>query len=328
MSGSDNALVKVVDSVPAVPDAFKPGLTKGLSYLLGGLAHYLGAWLRRPVQAVEDRTDARTLITQAVAEAAAEKLSNDPDVVAAAIANWGPADLNRQVNKMKIARAMLQEFTDPDDFDTKDEGNRTDEIPTDDFLNGFERFCSDASDEKMQLLWARLLVGEIKVPGTYSRQAMRCLYELDQDTATLFERIARKTVGGVLLATREDITTAEINKLQASGLITGGGAIYNFKLDFNEIGLAVLPGRKSALLLKCAEGRKNFPITSYPLSTAGSQLLSLLKDYDERGALIELANALPNDVVPDISLQPFDVVAGEIGLGHTEILRGNPIRSE
>jgi len=317
--GQGNPLAAVVESLPTIPAATKPGLVRGLSYLLGGLGNYLGAWLRRPVQAVEDRTDARTIITRAIALAAAEKLSSDTDVVAAAVARWGPADVNRQLNKMRIAKETLREFSEGGENDA------TGDLPppSDDFLNSYERFCADSSDENMQKLWARLLAGEIRRPGSFSRHTMRCLYELDTEIATLFQRIAMRTVGGVLLyETSEEIRTYEINKLQAAGLITGGGGIYNWTLKFDEKGFAMIKGEEYVLIAKKADGGSDFSITSYPLTQAGEELIKLLPDYSERGALVKMLDQISSEVASEIAISSFTTnKSGEIVLSSTETLR-------
>ena len=56
----------------------------------------------------------------------------------------------------------------------------------DDWLNRFYRYCEDVSSEQVQELWARILAGEIRQPGSYSMRALETLRVLSATDAGMF----------------------------------------------------------------------------------------------------------------------------------------------
>jgi len=59
----------------------------------------------------------------------------------------------------------------------------------DDWLNNFENEARSKSTEEMQALFARILAGEIKKPGSYSRRAVKILSQLPQNAARKFKHL-------------------------------------------------------------------------------------------------------------------------------------------
>ena len=62
-------------------------------------------------------------------------------------------------------------------------------IINDVWLNIFEAEARPQSTEDMQLLFGRILAGEIKQPGSYSIRTIKKLVELNQDAAVLFKKL-------------------------------------------------------------------------------------------------------------------------------------------
>ena len=60
---------------------------------------------------------------------------------------------------------------------------------SDDFLNSFEEEARQKSSEDMQLLFGRILAGEIRKPESYSIKAVKIIGELNQNAATLFKKL-------------------------------------------------------------------------------------------------------------------------------------------
>ncbi len=280
----DNVVANIVAAVPSIPATAKPGVIKALSYLLGGAGNYFGAWLRRPAQAVEDGTSARSIVTTALAQAAAERAVADPLLVDAALQQWTPGTIARQANKARIAQKMLEEL------ETSDEPFIAGEPISDDFLNSFEKFCEDASSEDMQRLWARVLAGELKRPGSFSRRALRVLYDLDSGTAKLFETAAYDVVGGIMLLAEEeqDRQLVPTLELEAAGLLTGAGGVLAYNINADDRGLAFVEGETLALVI-AAPAKHKMSLNALPLSAVGKQLLTLLPKCDQQSKLRAIA---------------------------------------
>ena len=60
--------------------------------------------------------------------------------------------------------------------------------PDHDWTARFFNHVQDVSSEEMQLLWAKVLAGEVAKPGTTSLLTLDVLRNLDQSTARLFQR--------------------------------------------------------------------------------------------------------------------------------------------
>lgn len=65
------------------------------------------------------------------------------------------------------------------------------EKPVDsDWISSFFDFIANVSDERMQLLWGKLLAGEVERPGSFSIRTLDVLRKLTQEEASTFRKIA------------------------------------------------------------------------------------------------------------------------------------------
>ena len=82
------------------------------------------------------------------------------------------------------------------------EKNSSDEVmkksPSDEFINSFIPYAQDVVEEKMQERWAKLLLGEMEAPGSFSRMTMNALSKMQQDDAQLFERLCSTSLYSTL----------------------------------------------------------------------------------------------------------------------------------
>src|SRR3546814_19471102 len=67
--------------------------------------------------------------------------------------------------------------------------------PDDDWMNRFMRFAEDASSERLQELFARILAGEVVRPGSFGAATLRAVSELDQSIANDFSSAWARSVG-------------------------------------------------------------------------------------------------------------------------------------
>jgi hypothetical protein len=58
-----------------------------------------------------------------------------------------------------------------------------------DWVNRFFRIVEDVSNEKMQILWGRILAGEVKRPGSFSLRTLNLLQNLTRTDADLITKI-------------------------------------------------------------------------------------------------------------------------------------------
>lgn len=66
----------------------------------------------------------------------------------------------------------------------------------DDWMMRFVGKAQEIKNEEMQRMWARVVSGEVRKPGTYSLRALDCLSNITQKDALLFEKaVSLSTVG-------------------------------------------------------------------------------------------------------------------------------------
>ena len=99
------------------------------------------------------------------------------------------------------------------------------------WLNNFETAARLQSTEDMQILFGRILAGEINQPGSYSIRSIKTLVELDQDAAVLFKKLCS------LCVVLEDPDDGSI--LDARVVSLGGDAAQNalgkYGLGFDQL---------------------------------------------------------------------------------------------
>ena len=92
-------------------------------------------------------------------------------------------EAKRQHNTEGIIRRTIEELKDEQEVPT--------ERPDADWISRFFRIAEDVTTERMQLLWGRVLAGELKRPGTFSLRTLEVLRNMTQAEAELFRRFAR-----------------------------------------------------------------------------------------------------------------------------------------
>lgn len=131
---------------------------------------------------------------------------------------------------------LLEELEDPQE-------------PAQDWFTDFCGKCRNISDEEMQKLWAQLLAGEAKRPGSYSKRALTVLADLEKEDADAFSMLccmewwSLRGRGPVVLSLREGqdklplfypkyrIDEAILLRLESLGLI------YNNRSPIPDVGM-------------------------------------------------------------------------------------------
>lgn len=271
-----------------LPEPVQTGFWRAAGRLVGGALATPAAWLRRPAQAVEDKTDAQSLVTRRIAEAVAERAAADPAVLERAMESLVREEFRKQNNKEKVventAHSLGQNTAEPP------AGRNIDE----DWMNVFVRYAEDASTDRMQQLWGRVLAGEIRRPGAFSLSTIRFLSELDSRVAGHFERISPFLVGDDLFRSEERLSGEQFSlllELVSAGLLTTGDFLSR-TITANDQGLAHVVGVGLGLQARTKPGTTfNFPIAT--LTRLGKEISALVsKGGDENQELRKIAKYL------------------------------------
>ena len=92
---------------------------------------------------------------------------------------WIEEEAQRQKNMENITDKALPQLN---------ENAKPDSVDNDWIVNFFDK-CRIVSDDEMQGLWSRVLAGEAKAPGTYSKRTVNSLSDLDKTEAALFTKL-------------------------------------------------------------------------------------------------------------------------------------------
>ncbi|MEG8025067.1 DUF2806 domain-containing protein [Sphingomonas aurantiaca] len=185
----DTGLSMITGAITGLPAPVRTSFFKALSDLLGGLTAIPAAKLKQYAQGIEDTTAARTAFAAAVAKAAADGGVAEPLVMQAAAEIYLPTGLRKAKNRIGIAERAAEHVAS----DTGDETKTA--PPEDDWMNTFMRFAEDASSDKLQDLFGRILAGQVKRPGSFALSTLRAVSELDQAIAADFSFVWAKSVG-------------------------------------------------------------------------------------------------------------------------------------
>jgi hypothetical protein len=228
MPGTD---LEPASPVPAATDVFAsfmhaitPAAFKALSRLVAAGADYPAAWLERWTDGVRSKTESSRTVEGAMAMAAANTASGDEQIVERAMHAMLRKEYRGQRNREAIAVGTATLLADQSaDAPTENSEAQAASID-DDWFNIFERHAGDASTERMQGIWSRLLAGEIRKPGSYSIRTLRCLAEMSQADAMTFAELGRNCIFGFIPKSligdaESDITP--ILDLEAAGVIKG-----------------------------------------------------------------------------------------------------------
>jgi hypothetical protein len=190
MTGTETTALEVVTgALSGVEGPVRTSFFKAMSDLLGGLTAIPAAKFKQWAQGIEDTTAARSAIANVIAKAAAEDGKTDPMVMQAAAEIYLPTTLRKAKSRIAVAQRAAEHIA------YAAEGPGEAAPPEDDWMNAFMRFAEDASSEKLQDLFGRVLAGQIVRPGSFGLSTLRAISELDQEIASDFSIVWAKSVG-------------------------------------------------------------------------------------------------------------------------------------
>lgn len=252
------------------------------------------------VKAFTEEADAargRAILSDAIAAAGAEVLADrikaDPKLAALAIARSIDDQIDRQQNLndiLRLATAQIAEEISP-------EAPPPSDTITDDWRRKFTSFAEDVSDEQMQGVWARILAGEFRQPGTFSYRTLRLVSELSPSIAATFEKVSDQIINGDALVTLGEEWN-EGEKFMAAKALGDWGILQDSPGQSARLALKQahdlygIPNGQLVGILKIPDGpdRLSYPIAL--LTEPGRQLYKLLPRQDERIVLRKILKQL------------------------------------
>jgi len=151
-----------------------------------------------------------------------------------------------------------------------------------------DAFFNDAAhifDEDLQILWGKILAGEIANPGKYSLKTLSILRTLSKKDAKLFEKYSQTVFkkneiffvwSDCNLITQNESNLIEKESLVSLGLLTSEGL--NWTLFENSRLPEAFEYGEHIVLLNSKQETKKFTLGFYNLSQAGIELMSILPE--------------------------------------------------
>ena len=305
-------LATIGGAIAGLPTALIPRSLKALDRLVGAAIDIPVAWLEQQKAKIGSQTHAYARVETAIASAAANAASTDPVIVNNAVQMLTRKAYRTQVNREAVAAEAIKDLSLLEDLDTKAAESVAPDAPIDaDWLNVFERYAEDASTERMQNLWGRVLAGEIRQPGRFATRTLRFLSEFSRADGETFSEFCTSVFGDVapnaLVKPPGQRDTRHLIYLEASGVLFGtSGLGLTSTNTFDTRGLIILREGRLALVLHGNPGE----VLTYEccaLTPLGQELLSFLPGRDGRVAARRFANAIR---VPMITSAALGTVVG------------------
>lgn len=193
----------------------------------------------------------------------------------------------------------------------------------DDWVRRFFNYAEDVGDDQMQLLWARILAGEVSNPGSFSLRTLNVVRNLTKKEAEFF-RIACCLAFDDKLILQGPEATGDIRGywladfgLSYSRLLSlrDAGLIHNvearapyraFVAGSELVGFSLaVPYHGRSIQLKPRNLGRSFELHCIPFTEAGRQLWPFVTREEVPGFIEHIANALDCDIGSDLDPAAF-----------------------
>lgn len=249
--------------------------------LLGKLIEWPEAWMDGHVQKLRDRSRANSIVSDAIANQAAARMSGSDPLASALIEDMLAGHARKLSNKALVFQRAIEHISD--DPQTADQAKN---IPEEDWLNAFGTISQDITSDEMRERFARLLAGEMRKPGSFSVATLRAISSMNQLLAAEFAETCRELIGDFIFSAKKyDVGSSwnRIRMLRDEGLFSPvNGSIheptcatqsadgnYYWDVGFTDCFLRIsfTPGSRSEI-----------PVFS--LTNVGREIVSILPEAD------------------------------------------------
>ncbi|UOA30468.1 hypothetical protein DSM110093_00216 [Sulfitobacter sp. DSM 110093] len=248
---------------------------KALSRLVGASVEYPATYIEGFSQRNKDKFDARSKISQAMADKAAELAVSDPEIMDRAMDSFLGRQYRGQRNKEAIAKITIENLQS--DLPSSDENG-----PSEDWINKFERYAEDASSDDLRLIYSKLLEGEVRNAGSVSPATLHFVSLLDGEVSKLIDRVLPYTIDDGITyidAMSPGLPYSDKTILEQSGFWTMNRT-YNMVLE-NSVQMQLLRENVAAIIEGPEKHRLSLEVAM--LSKAGRDLAKIInREFDHK----------------------------------------------
>lgn len=173
----------------------------------------------------------------------------------------------------------------------KTEQEVTQEKPDSDWVSRFFDISEDISTENMQVLWGKILAGEIKKPGSYSLRTLELLKNINQKEAELFAKVGKIAIAsndkvfipnpdnGKYLADKFELKFTDFLTLREIGLLVPNDLQYKLYASTEKTQVIFKSGRTCIVVTRTRETPQQ-SLACIIFTEIGKQLFELIdKNY-------------------------------------------------
>lgn len=268
----------VANAVTAVAKLLETAL-KGL----GTLGNDFFEFDRRKIERIggaNARTTRLEIITEAQAKAEAEiiKFETENELIQRTEQRLLTKEVKRQTNIEKtllLAKDDLEQSSEP----------VSNEPVSEDWATRFFNIAQDVNDEDMQILWARVLAGEVKKPKSFSLRTLETLKNLSSEEAEMFQTAVSLSfensfiirLGNINSLKDYGLSYDKILILRDSRLISTGDTDYKSADSQNGKGIMTdLIGKTDKFSMKIPSDKK-FKVDVLNFTNAGKEVAKMIQ---------------------------------------------------
>ncbi len=252
-------------AIPGIPAPVRRNFLKAVGQLCTAAIDIPAAYLTGVADERRAETAARIRLINISAGQIAQLMQTDPEYARVAVQKFGQRVLREQVNLDLISQRAANELIDASDSVDQPGPEEPDETISDDWLNSFEVEARQKSTEEMQILFGKILAGEITKTGTYSVRTVKILGSLDQNTAMHFARLCSLS-----------ITQFQDMRVPSLGGNAGSNALQEYGLSFGTLNLL---NEHGLVISDFNSWRDIIPCVAIPLPSEGQQAICVPLDY-------------------------------------------------
>src|SRR3569623_126747 len=274
---------------------------EAISRLIGHAIKIPASKIQQVSQGIKDKTEARSIVSRAIANEAAKHLTNDQALVQRAADSFLAKELRRQTNKEAVASETIKLLTADQPSTATDDAAP----PEDDWMNLFERFAEDASSERLRTMWAKILAGEIRAPKSYSLRTLRFIAELDQDTASHFEELCDAILNDNWIPRFEEFRQGPLFTrnllLEEAGLLSGVSGQTAQIFSLKQPGAIPLRLQDNSYLFVNFSAAKELRFNALLLTRTGQEIAKIVQRPPDEAKLMQIAEFFRKDGVASVS---------------------------
>ncbi|MDE0343450.1 MAG: DUF2806 domain-containing protein [Deltaproteobacteria bacterium] len=256
-------------------------------------ASKMETWAKR----IRDRERLDSAVYDAAIERIGETIAGSADA-ARLMDEVVASRIDAIANKKHVLERAVNDLSSPRTETVPEPESDTEEVDPD-WLNHLGGYAEKATSEDVRDLWARVLAGEIRRPGSFSLATLRFLMELDRNTAFWFQQETEFRIQGksILKPPADDLKDEKLERfifLEEAGLIHEASPVGGIVQAFSPgpDGYAALFEGKLCLRMQIT-GKVQLGII--PITRIGREICRVFPPIEPRAVFMRIAEALQND---------------------------------